>query len=880
MDGFNHAYENISLEKSVVIWDILLQMITVNHNGFFHDNQFKGSFKYQKDGRHSERQVSFESTLLKCLRNHCWLYDTNGIQFSSEEITIEDLSLSYNVNSEYVNSLFELLKLKTTSVDPELSDEQQEIYDIGKLIASSGFSEEEVLSALAALKTSPNSNECEDENSLFSEDDFSDDEPVIKERRKSLKGTLKKVSEELFENIKENSLEKNTILTPKNDENAEDLDSNDGNFSPPLDLEEEYNKRVQLVQREIEELALVEQLKTEAITNEKYTYGWFKALMELEYLNGAEFNSSGKEISISFANAEREDEDSRILVLSKPSRFIPPNLEDIGDLVLNIHEGRNIQQVSIEVVNVKEYTVSAKVKRISDIAKIKFNQITKVVIDIKNPIFLLAELRKGILGFSFEDDFNLKENITENIKFVFGPPGTGKTTFLATDEIIPLMKKDEDLKILVLTPTNTSADVLSARIMEKMDGDNSYLDWLIRFGISGDSRVSEELGEDFKKLNINNYDNAVVVSTIARYSYDFFMPDGEFHRIYLKDIIWDYIIVDEASMITLPNIIQVLYTQSNCNFIIAGDPFQISPISRVKEWQEENIYTMVNLNSFSEPTTEPHKFEIINRYTQYRSLPTIGNVFSNFSYDGKLLHYRDFSSQKELKIDGLDFKDINVIKFPVTKMESIFRPNSLNGSKYHIYSALFMVEFVLKIAKDIKEKNENFYRIGIICPYRAQADIIEKLVSQQFVNDDKVEINVGTIHGFQGDECDIIFTIFNPPLKISGSPDMFLNKKNILNVAISRAKDYLFILMPDDKTPNVGNLKRIKQIADLSFVHGGHRFAEFSSQNIEKTLFNSNTYIYDNSFATTHQLVNIYSKPIKKYEVRCEEKAVDVQIKE
>ena len=86
--------------------------------------------------------------------------------------------------------------------------------------------------------------------------------------------------------------------------------------------------------------------------------------------------------------------------------------------------------------------------------------------------------------------------------------------------------------------------------------------------------------------------------------------------------------------------------------------------------------------------------------------------------------------------------------------------------------------------------------------------------------------------------------------------------------------------MPDDKTPNVGNLKRIKQIADLSFVHGGHRFAEFSSQNIEKTLFNSNTYIYDNSFATTHQLVNIYSKPIKKYEVRCEEKAVDVQIKE
>jgi hypothetical protein len=120
----------------------------------------------------------------------------------------------------------------------------------------------------------------------------------------------------------------------------------------------------------------------------------------------------------------------------------------------------------------------------------------------------------------------------------------------------------------------------------------------------------------------------------------------------------------------------------------------------------------------------------------------------------------------------------------------------------------------------------------------------------------------------------------NPPNYIKGNPDMFLNKHNILNVAISRARDYLFVLMPDDKTENVKKLQKINQIADLCFVYGGQNFAQFSSITIESKLFGSPSYIYDNSFATTHQKVNVYSKPVKKYELRCEEKAVDVQIKD
>jgi len=171
------------------------------------------------------------------------------------------------------------------------------------------------------------------------------------------------------------------------------------------------------------------------------------------------------------------------------------------------------------------------------------------------------------------------------------------------------------------------------------------------------------------------------------------------------------------------------------------------------------------------------------------------------------------------------------------------------------------------------------FRIGIICPYKAQATLIEKLLAQQFEDTEKVQILIGTIHGFQGDECDIIISIFNPPFSINKNPGMFLNKQNILNVSISRARDYLFFIMPDDNTKDINNLYKIKKIERLIYLHAPNNHSVYESSQIEKIMFGSDNYIYDNSFATSHQSVNVYTKPDKKYEIRCEEMAIDVQIK-
>ena len=166
------------------------------------------------------------------------------------------------------------------------------------------------------------------------------------------------------------------------------------------------------------------------------------------------------------------------------------------------------------------------------------------------------------------------------------------------------------------------------------------------------------------------------------------------------------------------------------------------------------------------------------------------------------------------------------------------------------------------------------FKIGIIAPYRAQSDLIDKLMVSADIPKN-IDIQVGTIHGFQGDECDIIISVFNPPPSISASLDMFLNKRNIINVSISRARDYICIVMPDDNTENVNNLKLIKRV-EMLCKKG--EFTISQSAEIEKIMWDSETYIEDNSFSTSHQMVNVYGEPERRYEIRSEEEAVDVQI--
>lgn len=858
LDGFDEILseiiENKNLYKSICLWNTLLRICKIYSNSLSCLEWGKCSYFY-----YSSRTKWFTSVIKTKLLKSKWLFNSNSEFVSPLEINVDELRNYYEADTVEAKALIEFLTISEkslqTELEEELTEEQRRQLELDNILKEYNVNSPQELAEILREH-----NRKMDKNTANPPDDNEDDggeKTTIPAVEKVIKKIRKKIAKPIPSDL------------------PDDEDSDEDDYTKPTI---DYNKKIEQAEEksriEIERIAHLQELQTTAANAEKYSYLWFKTLLEMESLADGEDNGNSREISITFAKAELEAGTTRTLILRHPNRYIPQFMEDLADIPLTLHYGSQTKKVAIEVMNVHSYSVRAKLKSGAEIEDIDLALVNEAKIDAQKPTFLLDELRKCFNSLEYADDFNLKSNLTDKIEFIFGPPGTGKTTYLANKVILPLMREDKNLKVLVLTPTNKAADVITKRIMD-CDNSKTYSDWLIRFGTSNDEAIEDSGIYKDKTFDIRTLSKNVTVTTIARFPYDFFMPDGA--RLHLSELKWDYIIIDEASMIPIVNIIFPLYKKTPTKFIIAGDPFQIQPITRSEAWKDENIYTMVELNSFTKPTTVLHNYRVELLTTQYRSVPTIGNVYSNFAYGGVLKHNRLENSERKLNIEEfIDLYSLNIVKFPISKYESIYKSKRLQGkTPYQIYSALFTFEFVKFVADKLATKNkDDTFSIGIIAPYRAQADLIDKLFAS-FKCPQNIDIQVGTIHGFQGDECDIVFAVFNPPPAITTKQGMFLNKSNIINVSISRARDYLVIVMPDDETENIENLHLIKRVEDICNENGS---IEYLSADIEELIFNDNRYLEKNSFATSHQIVNVYGNPELKYEIRSEDTAVDIQI--
>lgn len=887
------AADNKNADKSFTLWK---RLVAINSVAKLQDN-IKGNCIYCFRKR---RYDPYEPVTLKDLRETAWLVDDNGNFKTPAEITVDTMAEGYDVTSKDALEVIEFFNIAKNN--RLTADERHDLALIKRL--KEKYSDAELEKLIADKNNLSSTLQKLDDNSIDANSDErinpqSEEPNDIDTNRKT---DLEKESNSRYmqksdnTNSKEDADEENNF--PQQKLSAKKIQSNPTSMPIPTSLPSydeiedniDYDKMLDRAQKKfetekqkIEELeALQQDLQQKVQSGQKYSFGWCKTLLNLELLNSCERKTNNKEISITFGHVEFVEGTERTLLLKYPSRYIPQFIEDLENIPLELKTDKETKNVEIEVAAVRNYTLSVKLKNANMLSDLQnmLPEVKTATVSAKNPIFLLEKLQEQFIELGFNDNYNLRDNLCENIEFVFGPPGTGKTYNLA-QKIIKLMSEPSKKKILVLTPTNKAADVIVNKIIELDEEKKSYNNWLLRFGTTNDANIEKSGVFHDKTFNIHSQLKNVTVTTIARFPYDFFITSGVGN---LRDIDWDYIIIDEASMIMLAQILLPLYKQKPKKFIIAGDPFQIEPVTVIDLWQKENIYTLVALNSFAEPKTIPHNYPVETLTTQYRSVPAIGKIFSELAYKGILNHARKDSDQRSLKIDNwFDVKTLNIIKFPVKKYESIYRSKRLNGtSSYHIYSALFTFEFIKKLNTWIEKNANEKFSIGIVAPYRAQADLLEKLFASAKQSEQinkRIDIQIGTVHTFQGDECDILFAVFNTPPTISASPKMFLNRLNIINVAISRAKDYLFLVMPDDNTENIENLRLVKEVERL-FANNMINSGEFATQDIEKSIFGNPNYIEENSFATGHQSVNVYARPERKYEIRSEDNAVDVQVHE
>ncbi|MBR4545102.1 MAG: AAA family ATPase [Oscillibacter sp.] len=881
IDGLQEALRAITSTKSkgqsVTLWNVLLGFMESLPKGKTLAASLTGTFEHwpQGKGNHAHRTGTFDSQDMSGLRQEPWLLDKDGQFLPPCKMTLDSLSPIYDRKHACAKELLDFLQFKPAAppVDPNrfLSKEQKASLALAEALKKAGVTDSaEALRLIEAGKKADERRrnrernpEARRENDAYESDTDSPDEG------QTIAPSVRRTRREII------SRTHSVPTYPPEPKARQDAGDWDEYTRPPVDYAQKLEREEEKSARELDRIAYLRELQDRALEMEQYALGWFKVLLELEELSGEEDSLDSREISIRFGRVELEPGTVRTLILSQPSRGIPRFMEDLSNIPLVLRMDSGNKTLGIEVVSIRGYSLRVKLKSGAELDDIDLSAVKEASIDARNPSFLLKEWRTAFERLPVPDTENLRDKLCENIRFIFGPPGTGKTTYLASAVLRPLMREKGRVRVLVLTPTNKAADVLTARIMEVMGDDLSWREWLVRFGATQDENIERSGAYREKTFDIRKLSHSVTITTIDRFPYDYFMP-GSGERQTLDGLRWDYIVFDEASMIPLFKIIYPLHRKTPREFIIAGDPFQIGPVASVSIWQDENIYSMVRLASFDAPSTIPHNYPVETLTTQYRSVPEIGELFSRLTYGGILKHNRTSAERRDLGLrDILDIEAVNIVKFPVSQYESVYRAKRLENSPYQIYSALFAYEFASFLAARIHEaKKDERFQIGIITPYKAQADLIEKLLLSS-ATPDGVEVIAGTIHTFQGDECDILLALFNPPPYISASKEMFLNRRNIVNVSISRARDYLFLLMPDERTENVGNLKIVLTVEGL--IREQAAWTEYHSAALEKLMFGNERFIEENTFSTSHQSVNVYEVPEKRYEVRTEDSAVDIQ---
>lgn len=606
----------------------------------------------------------------------------------------------------------------------------------------------------------------------------------------------------------------------------------------------------------------MKQIQHELSQYQSDTFGWLQLLAEAEYLLIQE-KLSKSPLTIVFDSVLKHPKFEQTIILKLPNKYVSNNIENYENIKLQIVMPKSTVTITLQSLSVGKYEVRARLWNDEDISKLNFKLIEKAILKIENADFLWGTLLKHLTTLQIPKNKSLLKILPESkkIKFIYGPPGTGKTTTIVQNYLLPAIAENKK-RILVLAPTNKAGDVIIEKLIENKIAGNYF-----RYGNTGSDKVESHDCFIGKQLptDLVSY---VLVTTIARFPYDkVTISGGGVEHLYAID--WDMIIVDEASMINLAQILNViLHTTSD--IVIAGDPYQIQPILQMAEWKDQNIYSLLGLIDFDLKITRKGNYEVIRLLEQYRSVNIIGRLFGEYSYKNLLKSNRGRLSEYPYNLtENNTLQSLNIITYPVNQTNSLYESKYLNSSSYNIYLSIFTIEYLTYFCKQFAN-TEKKITIGLISPYKAQADILYKLVNSNHGILSHCNIQIGTIHGFQGDECDIVFCLFNTPS--SKNEKSLINNKNVINVAISRAKDYLIVLMPN----NYSEYRELKWLFDTIKGRSIKNIAD--SKQIEEQIFKSSNYIDENTYLTAHHSVNVFGNSSFKYEIKVEEDALDIQI--
>ncbi len=242
---------------------------------------------------------------------------------------------------------------------------------------------------------------------------------------------------------------------------------------------------------------------------------------------------------------------------------------------------------------------------------------------------------------------------------------------------------------------------------------------------------------------------------------------------------FDCVIVDEASQVDLLS--GVLAMGCARKLVVVGDPMQLP-----------NVMTGQDIKRASEVAL---RYDVPEhcRFERHSLLSAVRAAFPELPETLLREHYRchpkiiQFCNRKfyggELLVMTRDRGEPDVLKATVT-VDGRHARGTINQRQID--------EITQQVLPELRSVNPD--DIGIVSPFRKQADLMQSTLGPE-------EIEVDTVHKYQGREKRVIVIS-----TVANDANEFVDNPNLLNVAVSRAQEKLWLVVSKEMAEGRGNV--------------------------------------------------------------------------
>lgn len=257
----------------------------------------------------------------------------------------------------------------------------------------------------------------------------------------------------------------------------------------------------------------------------------------------------------------------------------------------------------------------------------------------------------------------------------------------------------------------------------------------------------------------------------------------------LCDTEFDHVLVDEASMAQLPQV--VVAAGLAPRLAVFGDVRQLPPVvssgdADVGRWLGRDVFATSGVGASIETSTPDPRLHLLRR--QYRAHPDIAAVTNSFAYGGRL-ESASATAQNTVLAGASPAPGAPVVLWDTSALAPVaVRPGR---SRLNVVAALLVGTCAAAAAAAGPALTGGERLVGVATPYVEQMRLLRAFLEDLGSADDVV---VQTVHRFQGGERELMIVDMcdGAPLR----PPPFLRGEEglrLINVAMSRARSKLVV---------------------------------------------------------------------------------------